>query len=60
MIIFSFMYRAGERLAINSRSMMITHSRVSRGSKPSCVCGILYFKLNEIDAINKITKPRII
>jgi hypothetical protein len=24
------------------------------------ICGILYFKLNGIDAINKITKPRII
>jgi hypothetical protein len=25
-----------------------------------CICGILYFKLNGIDAINEITKPRII
>jgi hypothetical protein len=32
-------------------------------SRPICICafcGILYFKLNEIDAINEITKPRII
>jgi hypothetical protein len=29
-------------------------------SRPICICGILYFKLNGIDAINKITKPRII
>ena len=28
-------------------------------SRPICICGILYFKLNGIDAINKITKPRI-
>ena len=28
-------------------------------SRSSCICGILYFKLNGIDAINEITKPRI-
>jgi hypothetical protein len=31
-----------------------------QGLRPICICGILYFKLNGIDAINKITKPRII
>jgi hypothetical protein len=29
-------------------------------SRPICICGILYFKLNGIDAINKITNPSII
>jgi hypothetical protein len=29
-------------------------------SRPSCICGILYFKLDEIYVINEITKPRII
>jgi hypothetical protein len=24
-------------------------------SRPICICGILYYKLNGIDAINKIT-----
>jgi hypothetical protein len=25
-------------------------------SRPICICGILYYKLNRIDPINKITK----
>jgi hypothetical protein len=29
-------------------------------SRPTCICGFLYFKLNGIDVINEITKPRII
>jgi hypothetical protein len=29
-------------------------------SRPICICGILYFKLNGIDAMNEIIKPRII
>ena len=27
-------------------------------SRPICICGILYFKLNGIDAVNEMTKPR--
>jgi hypothetical protein len=29
-------------------------------NKPSCICGNRYFKINGIDAINKITKLTII
>ena len=29
-------------------------------NRPICICGILYFKLNGIDVINKITKLTII
>ena len=25
--------------------------------RPTCICAIIYFKLNEIDAINEITQP---
>jgi hypothetical protein len=28
-------------------------------SRHICICGILYFKLNGIDAINEITKPKL-
>ena len=36
------------------------HVCVNVWSRPICICGILHFKLNGIDAINKISKPRII
>ena len=29
-------------------------------TRPICICGVLFFKLNRIDVINEITKPRII
>jgi hypothetical protein len=40
---------------------MIRYSRACEvWSRPICIWGILFFNLNRIDAINKITKPRII
>ena len=30
---------------------------VKAGSRPSCICDVLYFKFNERDAINIFTKP---
>jgi hypothetical protein len=34
--------------------------RYEAWSIPICICGIIYVKLDGIDAINEITKPRII
>ena len=47
-------------------SLVLTHPQsefqvICKGMKqPYCIRGILYFKLNEIDAVNEITKYRII
>jgi hypothetical protein len=42
------------------RAFQQTETLLLFSPRPICICGILYFKLNGIDAINKITKPRII
>ena len=51
-ISFSFVveYRSLAALIINFEVY------VNVWSRPICICGILYYKLNRIDPINKITK----
>jgi hypothetical protein len=47
-------------LFFNRPSLSISRCRSRYEADPICICGILYFKLNGINAINELAKPRII
>ena len=55
-IFFVVKFRSQQLLNVNVEVYVKVYVR----RRPICICGILYFKLNGIDSINKITKPRFI